>query len=47
VFGTITANVLWKHSGVDAAEVFVKKPVAVYTEKVYENGDFSLLGIGT
>ena len=25
----------------------VKKPVAVYVERVYEYGDFSLLGIGT
>ena len=25
----------------------VKKPVAVYIEKVYEEGDFASLGIGT
>jgi hypothetical protein len=31
----------------EAAKVIVKKPVAVYIEKVYEEGDFSLLGIGT
>jgi hypothetical protein len=28
-----------------AAKALVKKPVAVYIEKVYEEGDFSLLGI--
>jgi len=28
------------------AKAIVKKPVAVYVEKVYEDGDFSLLGIG-
>jgi hypothetical protein len=30
-----------------AAKAIVKKPVAVYIEKVYEEGDFSSLGIGT
>jgi len=30
-----------------AAKAIVKKPVAVYVEKVYEEGDFSTLGIGT
>jgi len=30
-----------------AAKAIVKKPVAVYIEKVYEEGDFSGLGIGT
>ena len=29
------------------AKAIVKKPVAVYIEKVYEEGDFSQLGIGT
>jgi hypothetical protein len=29
------------------AKVLVKKPVAIYIEKVYELGNFSLLGIGT
>ena len=29
------------------AKAIVKKPVAVYVEKVYEEGDFSGLGIGT
>ena len=29
------------------AKAIVKKPVAVYVEKVYEDGDFSTLGIGT
>ncbi|MBN2581477.1 MAG: hypothetical protein JXL80_00305 [Planctomycetes bacterium] len=30
----------------DTAKALVKKPVAVYIEKVYEDGDFSGLGIG-
>jgi len=30
-----------------AAKAIVKKPVAVYIEKVYEEGDFAGLGIGT
>lgn len=30
-----------------AAKVLVKRPAAVYVEKVYPDGDFSLLGIGT
>ncbi|HUS46691.1 MAG TPA: hypothetical protein VM098_01120 [Phycisphaerae bacterium] len=30
-----------------AAKAIVKKPVAAYVEKVYEEGDFSQLGIGT
>jgi hypothetical protein len=30
-----------------AAKVLVKKPIAAYVERVYENGDFSGLGIGT
>jgi len=30
-----------------AAKAIVKKPIAVYVEKVYEEGDFSTLGIGT
>jgi len=29
------------------AKAIVKKPVAVYIEKVYDDGDFSTLGIGT
>ncbi len=29
-----------------AAKAIVKKPVAVYIEKVYEEGDLSALGIG-
>lgn len=33
---------------VDAtAKAIVKKPVAVYIEKVYDEGDFAGLGIGT
>ena len=30
-----------------AAKTLIKKPVAVYIEKVYEDGDFSVLGIGS
>ncbi len=30
-----------------AAKTIVKKPVAVYVEKVYEVDDFTQLGIGT
>lgn len=30
-----------------AAQRLVKKPLAAYVERVYESGDFSLLGIGT
>lgn len=30
-----------------AAKAFVKKPQAVYVERVYEEGDFSGLGIAT
>jgi hypothetical protein len=30
-----------------AAKAIVKKPVAVYVEKVYEEGDFAGLGIGS
>ena len=29
---------------VDAAKAFVKKPVAVYVEKVHEEGNFAVLG---
>ena len=29
------------------AMVIVKKPVSVYVEKVYDDGDFAALGIGT
>jgi hypothetical protein len=28
------------------AKVLIKKPIAAYVEKVYEDGDFSGLGIG-
>jgi len=31
----------------DAAGVLVKKPLAVYIEKVYDEGNFVDLGIGT
>ncbi len=31
----------------DDANVLVKKPTAVYIEKVYEDADFSVLGLGT
>ena len=56
VVGTITgvAKKGWEYMWVryedredDAANVLVKKPVAVYIEKVYEDGDFSVLGIGS
>jgi hypothetical protein len=30
-----------------AAKAIVKRPVAVYVEKVYKEGDFAGLGIGT
>ena len=30
-----------------AAKMLVKRPIAAYVEKVYEEGDFSQLGIGT
>ena len=30
-----------------AAKMLVKRPIAVYVEKVYEDGDFSQLGAGT
>ena len=30
-----------------AAKTIVKQPVATYVEKVYEEGDFSTLGIST
>ena len=30
-----------------AAKAIVKVPVAAYVEKVYEEGDFAALGIGT
>ena len=32
---------------VDAPKAIVKKPVAVYAEKVYEEGNLAGLGIGT
>jgi len=31
----------------ESAKSIVKKPIGVHVEQVYENGDFSLLGIGT
>ncbi len=40
---------LWVQYGDDvdaAAKVRIRKPVAVYVERVYESGDFSGLGIG-
>ena len=30
----------------DAASMLVKKPVAAYVEKVYEDADFAVLGLG-
>lgn len=29
----------------DTAKALVKKPIATYVERVYEYGDFSLMGI--
>jgi hypothetical protein len=40
---------LWVQYGADVdatAKVLIKKPIAVYVEKVYPDGDFSWLGIG-
>ena len=31
----------------DTAKAIVKKPIAAYVEKVYEEGNFAGLGIGT
>ena len=39
---------LWVQYGADVdttAQVLIKRPIAVYIEKVYPDGDFSLLGI--
>ena len=41
---------LWVQYGADVdptAKVLIKKPIAVYVEKVYPDGDFSWLGIGS
>lgn len=41
---------LWVQYGEDVdttANVLVKKPVAAYVEKVYDDGDFSALGLGS
>ncbi|HHM13125.1 MAG TPA: hypothetical protein ENJ16_06195 [Planctomycetaceae bacterium] len=39
---------LWvRYADAEDQNVLVKKPIAVYVERVYEEGDFSLLGIGT
>jgi hypothetical protein len=38
---------LWvRYQDAEDQNVLVKQPVAVYVEQVYEDGDFSLLGIG-
>ena len=38
---------LWvRYADAEDADTLVKQPVAVYVERVYEYGDFSLLGIG-
>jgi hypothetical protein len=39
--------VLYSEAEDETAHALVKTPVAVYVERVYERGDFSLLGIGT
>ena len=39
--------VRYEDSEDDAANVLVKKPTAAYVEKVYEDGDFSVLGLGS
>ena len=39
---------LWvRYADAEDQNVLVKKPIAVYVERVYDEGDFSLLGIGT
>lgn len=38
--------VRYEDSEDDAANVLVKKPTAAFVEKVYEEGDFSVLGLG-
>ncbi|HOW17476.1 MAG TPA: hypothetical protein PLC79_00450 [Phycisphaerae bacterium] len=41
---------MWgRHADSDdaAAKAIVKKPVAVYIERVYDEGNFAALGIGT
>ena len=41
---------LWVQYGADvdpAAKVLIKKPIAVYVEKVYPDGNFAALGIGS
>jgi hypothetical protein len=39
---------LWvRYADAEDAKVLVKQPIAVYVEKVYEEGDFSGLGVGT
>ena len=39
---------LWGRYAEDAAaKAIVKRPAAAYIEKVYEEGDFAGLGIGT
>jgi len=51
---TVASKKGWEYLWVRYADVedggsntLVKQPVAVYVEKVYEEGDFSALGIGT
>ena len=38
---------MWVRYADAPAKAIVKEPVAVYVEKVYEEGDFAGLGIGT
>ena len=39
---------LWvRYADAEDQNVLIKRPIAVYVERVYENGDFAALGIGT
>ena len=50
--GLESTSVAWRSGGrhencCERQQASIKKPVAVYVEKVYEEGDVSALGIGT
>jgi hypothetical protein len=49
--GLISRDTSWARdvskSAVSSAKRIVKRPVAAHVEKVYEEGDFSILEIGT
>ena len=36
-----------RYADAEDQDVLVKQPIAVYVERVYEEGDFAALGIGT